>query len=84
MVASWGERFFGDGFERLRCLEARAYETSAGNWPKCLALDLAGANSLFLGPTWLFGIRIGRLSDEEARLRLYGSDVTRPAATTYR
>ncbi|RII20758.1 hypothetical protein DSC45_02840 [Streptomyces sp. YIM 130001] len=85
MVASWGEQFFGDGFEQLRCLEARAYETAAGNWPKCLALEFEGANTLFFDPTWVFGIRIGRLSDEEFWRRQHGPDAgTAVAVTSYR
>ncbi|MGS2590121.1 hypothetical protein [Streptomyces hebeiensis] len=38
----------------------------------CLALDFEGGHTLFLDPTWTFGIRLGNGADERRRLELYG------------
>ncbi|MER6121049.1 hypothetical protein [Streptomyces sp. NPDC001743] len=73
MVASCGEQLFGDGRDELRCTRLRVYRApgAADTVCTCLALDFEGGHTLFLDPTWTFGIRIGNASDEQRWLRLY-------------
>lgn len=76
VVASYGEQLFGDGRDELRCTRLRAYR-APGAGPAvctCLALDFEGGHTLFLDPTWTFGIRIGNAADERRWLELYGED----------
>ncbi|WP_406326465.1 hypothetical protein OG784_25185 [Streptomyces sp. NBC_01617] len=72
IVASFGEQLFGDGRDALRCTRLRAYRTSAGADCTCLALDLEGGRTLFLDPTWTFGIKVGNEADEQRWLELHG------------
>lgn len=76
MVASCGEQLFGDGRDALRCTRLRVYRAAgaADTVCTCLALDFEGGHTLFLDPTWAFGIRIGNASDEQRWLRLYGPE----------
>ncbi|MGW6741147.1 hypothetical protein ACWGDX_10460 [Streptomyces sp. NPDC055025] len=80
IVASYGEQLFGDGRDELRCLRVRVH-SAPGVECRCLALDFEGGRTLFLDPTWTFGIRIGDEADERRWTELYGSD-TVPAVTT--
>lgn len=75
MVASCGEQLFGDGRDELRCTRLRVYRApgAADTVCTCLALDFEGGHTLFLDPTWTFGIRIGNASDEQRWLKLYGA-----------
>ncbi|MDF6044571.1 hypothetical protein LRD69_20980 [Streptomyces sp. JH14] len=73
IVASCGEQLFGDGRDELRCTRLRAYRTSAGTDCTCLALDFEGGRTLFLDPTWPFGIKVGNEADEQRWLKRYGS-----------
>ncbi|MEU8829808.1 hypothetical protein [Streptomyces sp900116325] len=72
IVASFGEQLFGDGRDELRCTRLRAYRTSAGVDCTCLALDFEGGHTLFLDPTWTFGIKVGNAADEQRWLKLHG------------
>ncbi|WP_326672119.1 MULTISPECIES: hypothetical protein [unclassified Streptomyces] len=73
IVASCGEQHFGDGRDRLHCTRLRVYR-APGAGPDvctCLALDFEGGTTLFLDPTWTFGIRAGNAADEQRWLELY-------------
>lgn len=76
IVASYGEQLFGDGRDELRCTRLRAYRARGAGATvcTCLALDFEGGHTLFLDPTWTFGIRIGNASDERRWLDLYGEE----------
>ncbi|MGW2557662.1 hypothetical protein ACWCXB_00165 [Streptomyces sp. NPDC001514] len=71
VVASYGEQLFGDGRDELRCTALRAYVTAEGA-TTCLALDFEGSYTLFLDPTWTFGIRTGNEADEQRWVDSYG------------
>ncbi|MFJ1745349.1 hypothetical protein ACIOJD_03785 [Streptomyces sp. NPDC088116] len=71
IVASYGEQLFGDGRDKLRCTRIRAYPAGEGE-RRCLALDFEGGHTLFLDPTWTFGIRIGNEVQEKHWVEQYG------------
>ncbi|MFG3135160.1 hypothetical protein ACGFZA_02935 [Streptomyces sp. NPDC048211] len=75
IVASYGEQLFGDGRDALRCTRLRVYRVPGADDTACtcLALDFEGGHTLFLDPSWTFGIRIGNASDEQRWLTLYGA-----------
>jgi hypothetical protein len=73
VLASYGEQLFGDGRDALTCTQLRAYVVA--DHCKCLALDFEGGHTLFLDPTWTFGIRVGNAADEQRWQELYaGAD----------
>lgn len=82
MVASCGEQLFGDGRDELRCTRLRVYRAPGADDTvcTCLALDFEGGHTLFLDPTWTFGIRVGKGSDEQRWLKLYDEAGTALAA----
>ncbi|NGN67049.1 hypothetical protein G5C51_24465 [Streptomyces sp. A7024] len=67
LVASYGEQLFGDGDgeQGARCVELRAYVRDADHSLVCLALDFTYQRTVFLDPTWTFGIRIGNEAGEQ-------------------
>nr|WSZ98132.1 HINT domain-containing protein [Streptomyces sp. NBC_00857] len=84
IVASYGEQLFGDGRDRLCCTRIRAYPAE-GAERRCLALDFEGGHTLFLDPTWTFGIRIGNEIHEKRWVEQYGEgagDGAAPVETT--
>lgn len=62
-LASCMEQLFGDSWEELAWATVRGYET-AGGTTSALAIDFEGGNTLFLDPSWTFGIRMGNKTDE--------------------
>ncbi|PVE12051.1 hypothetical protein [Streptomyces scopuliridis] len=71
IVASYGEQLFGDGRSEWRCTRIRVYP-GGGAECRCLALDFEGGHTLFLDPTWTFGIRLGNEAQEKCWVELYG------------
>ncbi|WP_406093114.1 hypothetical protein [Streptomyces sp. NBC_01013] len=82
MVASCGEQLFGDGRDALRCTRLRVYRAPGAGAADCtcLALDFEGGHTLFLDPTWTFGIRTGNVADERRWLELHDAAGTALAA----
>ncbi|TXS56690.1 hypothetical protein [Streptomyces sp. t39] len=72
-LASWSEQLFGDGRGDLAWTGLRSYETDDGH-TTVMALDLEGDHTLFVDPTWTFGIRVGNAADERTWVELYGGD----------
>lgn len=75
-LASCAEQLFGDGWGELACVTVRGYETMGGT-TSTLAIDFDGGNTLFLDPSWTFGIRMGHGADEANWLEKFANGHTR-------
>ncbi|MEU7630222.1 hypothetical protein AB0C34_09590 [Nocardia sp. NPDC049220] len=73
VLASYGEQLFGDGRDALACVAVRGYETTTGK-TSALGIDFDGGHTLFLDPSWTFGIRMGSRAGEIDWVEKYGRD----------